>query len=136
MVERGHVWTILKAVLFSILLMIYIFVYMEPALVQYGKKRTTIAQMREDIDKFESPVFVACPDPPFKASFFNNYGVNDTSGAVKYFWIFPPYQKLLGNNTSTAMDVYMNMTYQLGSEWQIYLGDMNGQVLLSMLYHH
>ena len=131
MVERGHVWTILKAVLFGILLIIYYFAYMEPALVQYGKKRTTIAQMREDIDEFESPIFVACPDPPFKASFFRNNGVNETSGAVKYFWSVPMYKNLLKNNNSTDMDIYMNMTYQLGLDWQIYIGDMNGQVSLS-----
>ena len=81
------------------------------------------------VDKFKSPVFVACPDPPFKASFFRANGVNETSGAVKYFWIHPKYKNLLKNNTSIAMDIFMNMTYQLGSEWQIYLGDMNGQVL-------
>ena len=32
--------------------------YLEQALAQYGKKRTTIAQMREDIKEFDSPIFV------------------------------------------------------------------------------
>ena len=41
MVERGHVWASLKAVLFSILLIIYYFVYMAPAVGQYDKKSTT-----------------------------------------------------------------------------------------------
>ena len=92
---------------------------MEEALEQYGKKSTTIAQMRQDMDEIKSPIYVACPDPPFKASFFKNNGVNETSGAVKYFWLFPDFQKLLENTTYSAMDIYMNMAYQLGSDWHI-----------------
>ena len=106
MVERGHVWTILKAVLFDILFTIYFFVYMELAIVQYGKNRTTIVQMREDIKEFDSPIFVACPDPPFKSSFFKNIGIN-SSGAEKYFWAMPMYQKMIENPTSSAMDLFI-----------------------------
>ena len=84
---------------------------MEPALDQYGKKSTTIAQRREEIDVFESPIFVACPDPPFKKSFFRENGVNKSSGAEKYFWTLPLYQNILGETTSSAMDLFMNMTY-------------------------
>ena len=119
MVERSQVWTILQAVLFSILLIIYYIGYMEPALDQYGKKSTTIAQRREEIDVFESPIFVACPDPPFKKSFFRKNGVNKSSGAEKYFWTLPLYQNILGETTSSAMDLFMNMTYRLGTDWQI-----------------
>ena len=133
MVERGHVWTILKAVLFGILLIIYCLVYMKPALVQYGKKRTTIAQMREDINEFESPMFVACPDPPFKASFFKNIGIN-SSGAEKYFWAMPMYQKMLENPTSSAIDLFMNMTYRLGPDWQIYFLYQCGLVYLLIYF--
>ena len=108
---------------------------MEEALEQYGKKSTTIGQMREDIDDFKSPIYVACVDPPFKASFFRNNGVNETTGAVKYFWSVPQYQKLLENSMSTAMDTYINMTYNLGSDWQMYLPHQNGQVSLLILIH-
>ena len=133
MVERGQVWTLLKAVLFSILLIIYYIGYMEPALDQYGKKSTTIAQRREEMDVFESPIFVACPDPPFKKSFFRENGVNQSSGAEKYFWALPLYQNILGKTTSSAMDLFMNMTYRLGTDWQISIFYQHGLVYLSIL---
>ena len=108
---------------------------MEEALEQYGKKSTTIGQMREDIDDFKSPIYVACVDPPFKASFFRNNGVNETTGAVKYFWsVLPMYQKLLENTSYSAMDLYMNMTFQLGSDWNIYLVYSNGSFLNGLVY--
>ena len=105
---------------------------MEEALEQYGKKSTTIGQMRQDIDEIKSPIYVACPDPPFKTSFFKNIGVNETSGAVRYFWmVLPVYKKLLENTTYSAMDIYMNMAYQLGSDWNISLIFPNGLVYMS-----
>ena len=101
---------------------------MEEALMQYAKKSTTIGQMRQNIDEFKSPIYVACVDPPFKESFFRNNGVSETSGAIKYFWQLSGYQKLLENTTYSAMDIYMNMTYQLGSDWDINLIYLNGLV--------
>ena len=108
---------------------------MEQALEQYGKKSTTIGQMRQNINisDFNSPIYVACVDPPFKESFFINNGVSETSGATKYFWMIPGYQKLLENTTYSAMDIYMNMTYQLGSDWDINLVYINGLVYAPIL---
>ena len=106
---------------------------MEEALMQYAKKSTTIGQMRQNIDEFKSPIYVACVDPPFKASFFRNNGVNETSGPVKYFWLVPVYQKFLENTTYSAIDIYMKMTYQLGSDWNISLIFTNGLVYASIL---
>ena len=105
---------------------------MEQALEQYGKKSTTIGQMRQNITEFKSPIYVACVDPPFKASFFRNNGVNETSGAVKYFWMQNYWKKLLENTTYSALDIYMNMTYQLGSDWNINLVYLNGLVYASI----
>ena len=106
---------------------------MEQALEQYGKKSTTIGQMRQNITEFKSPIYVACVDSPFKASFFRNNGVNDTSGAVKYFWmVLQNYEKLLEKTTYSAMDIYMNMTYQLGSDWNINMIFPNGLVYMSI----
>ena len=66
---------------------------MEQALEQYGKKSTTIGQMRQNINisDFNSPIYVTCVDPPFKESFFINNGVSETSGATKYFWMIPDF---------------------------------------------
>ena len=121
MVELVHVKTVLRAVLFTILLIVYSVMYMEPALRLYGKKDKTIAQKREIITQPESPVLVLCPEPPFKKSFFKKqFGENLTVGVERYFWTsmhhWPenyPY--------STAMDIYMNMSYQLGLDWNISL---------------
>ena len=106
---------------------------MQQALEQYGKKSTTIGQLQENIDDFKSPMYVACVDPPFKASFFINNGVNETSGPVKYFWlVLQAYQKLLENTKYSALENYMNMTYHLGSDWNINLISDNGLVYISI----
>ena len=73
MVKLVHVKKALRAILFTALLIVYSIMYMEPALTQYDKKDKTIAQKRENIAHPESPVLVLCPDPPFKASFFEQF---------------------------------------------------------------
>ena len=44
-----------------------------------------------------------------------------TGGGEKYFWELPIYQKWFKNATSSAVDIFMNMTYRLGTDWQMYL---------------
>ena len=119
MVELVHVKTVLRAMLFIGLLIIYSVMYMEPALKTFGKKSTTISQKREKISQLESPVIVFCPDPPFKKSFFKQFGKNKSMGVEKYFWSFDVHWPMVENYYSTAMDVYMNMSYQLGLDWNI-----------------
>ena len=72
MVERGQVYNIVNAGLFCILLVVYYVLYMEKAVENYMKKSTTIVERQEDIIEMKSPVFVLCPDPPFKTSFFRH----------------------------------------------------------------
>ena len=100
--------------------------FMEKALEQYGNKRTTIAQMQEEITEPESPIFVVCPDPPFKTSYFREIGMNKSVGAEKYFWMLPIHQQIFGNNPPDALDTFMNMSYKLGSDWQINLAQPKG----------
>ena len=119
MVELVQVKTVLRAILFIGLFIIYSVMYMEPALKTFGKKSTTISQKRENISQPESPVLVFCPDPPFKKSFFKQFGENKIVGAERYFWSVDVHWKMLENYNSTAMDVYMNMSYQLGLDWNI-----------------
>ena len=119
MVELVHVKTVLRSVLFTVLLIVYSVMYMEPALRLYGKKDKTVAQKREIITHRESPVLVLCPDPPFKKSFFKQFGKNKSMGVEKYFWSFNVHRPMVEHYYSTAMDVYMNMSYQLGLEWNI-----------------
>ena len=130
MVRLVHVKKALRAILFTALLIAYSVMYLEPALNQYSKKDKTIAQKREDVTHQESPVLVLCPDPPFKKSYFKQFGKNKTVGAERYFWIQGPTSwKMVENDPSTAMDIYMNMSYQLGLDWNISLYNLEKYVV-------
>ena len=94
---------------------------MEHALENYSKKRTTIVQSQKSIPQFKSPVFVVCSEPPYKTSFFRDHGRNSTEGAEKYFWSHPYYQSFFEKDSFVAMDFYMNMSYQLGVDINIFL---------------
>ena len=65
------------------------------------------------ISQPESPVLVFCPDPPFKKSFFKQFGKNKSMGVEKYFWSFDVHWPIVENYYSTAM------SYQLGFDWNI-----------------
>ena len=95
--------------------------YMEPALKTYGKKSTTISQKSENLTQLDLPVLVLCPDPPFKKSFFKQFGKNKTIGAERFFWSWEAHWKMLENYNFTAIDAYMSMSYQLGLDWNISL---------------
>ena len=118
MVERDQVKKTLRAVLFCILLIVYYLMYMHTAVDQYYKEKTTMAQTRIDMSHLNPPVIVACADPPFKTSFFKELGFNKTGEMRKYFWIYR-YWKKLKKNFSTDEEMYMKMSYHLGSDWRI-----------------
>ena len=100
----------------------YCFLYMEPALKQYIKGSKTIAQTRANKDESQSnPVLIVCPYPPFKSSFFKDHGMDKSIGAEKYFWKVPQHWERFKNSSYTAMDIYMNMSYKLGMDWQMQL---------------
>ena len=130
MVEVVHVKTALRAILFTALLIVYSMMYMQPALEQYQKKSTTIAQKRENVAQLETPVLVLCPDPPFKKSFFKQFGKKKNLGAERYFWIFDFHMQMLENYNSTAMDLYMSMSYHFGLDWQISVLKIEKYVLI------
>ena len=120
MVGRGLIKKVLRATLFGILMIAYCFLYMEPALKQYLKGSKTIAQTRASKDQHQPPpVLIVCPYPPFKTSFFKEYG--SLTGAAKYFWKLEIHWKLFENSYHTAMDIYTNSSYELGKDWKIHL---------------
>ena len=119
MVGLVHIKKALRGILFTALLIVYYVMYFEPAIKQYDKKDKTIAQKRENIAQPESPVLVLCPDPPFKKSFFEQFSEKKDPGAEKFFWVLSDHWQMVENYNSTAMDVYMNMSYQLGLDWNI-----------------
>ena len=118
MVERGQVKKTLRAVLFCILLIVYYLMYMHTAVDQYYKEKTTMAQTRIDMSHLNPPVIVACADPPFKTSFFKEHGFNKTGEIRKYFWMYR-YWNRLKKSFSTEEEMYMKMSYHLGSDWRI-----------------
>ena len=121
MVSRGNVRKLIHTIIYSVLIVVYCFFYMEEAVSNYTKKQTTIVQGKEDIDEIKSPVFVICPDPPYKPSFFRGNGRNDTEAADKFFWALPYYSDWFDENTFIAKDFYEKMTYQLESDLLLYM---------------
>ena len=111
---------LIQGVLFIILLIMFYFMYMKTAIEQFTKGSTTISQSPTDLSKLDPPIFILCPDPPFKPSFFKNHGIRSL-GAVKYFWFQKYFYK--GFETHSALDLYMKMSHQYGSDWKILLLD-------------
>ena len=121
MVERGQVYNIVNAGLFCILLVLFYVLYMEKAVENYMKKSTTIVERPEEIIEMKSPVFVLCPDPPFKTSFFRDLDPNKTKGAENFFWVHPMFHTIFDNKSVSAMEIYTNMSYQLGVDINMFL---------------
>ena len=119
MVERGQVKKTLRAVLFCILLIVYYLMYIHTAVDQYYEEKTTVAQTRINTSNLDPPVIVACPDPPFKAPFFKQQGFNKTGEMRKYFWMYQYWKNKLKKTISTEEEMYMKMSYHLGSDWRI-----------------
>ena len=126
MVNRGQVKKILRAVLFCILLIVYYLMYMQTAVDQYYEEKTTMAQTRKDTSHLIPPVFVACPDPPFKTSFFREHGFKKSGEMRRFFWNDAFFQNRLNNISLTEEEMYMKMSYHLGSDWRIAFQTIKG----------
>ena len=110
-----------KCLLFFILLLFYYFFYLGEALSQYYEKRTTIAESIKSVDQLDYPVLIFCPNPGFKPSFFEEMkNKNKYPGVEKFIWKFK-YHKSLLKNVSSIPDVYKNMSFELGVDWDISL---------------
>ena len=109
-----YIKVVLRGILFISLLMIFITLYLESALTDFAKGRTTIAQSQEE-ENPDQPVLVACPDPPFKPSFFKEQGI----GFNSYFWVKPSETSNKQEEGSSMMNVFMNMSYKLEIDWNI-----------------
>ena len=93
---------------------------MQHALEQYNEKRTTMAESIKQAKELDYPIFVFCPEPGFKPSFFKKKKWNDPPGAEKFIWKYSGYTKFL-QNVSSFPDVYENMSYVYGVDWTISL---------------
>ena len=109
-----------KAFLFLSLLVSNYFLYMDSAIKQYRRGRTTMAESIKDADEIQYPVFIICPQPGFKPSAFedlrNKSGYN--IGADSFLWKADFYRGIL-QNVSSIPDTYMEMSYNLGEDWKI-----------------
>ena len=103
-----------------ILVVFYYILYMQWALEQYNEKRTTMAESIKHSKDLDYPVFVFCPEPGFKPSFFKKMKWDQKPGAEKFIWKYSGYTKLL-ENVSSFPDVYENMSYVFGVDWTITL---------------
>ena len=116
---------VLKAISYFILLILFCFLYMKDALSQFKEGKTTMSEMRKKIelsDNREAPVLIICPEPGFKASFFDE---NDIEKSFrKFFW---NYESVSGEPMKKfehdIMGAYINMSYTLGEDFKISLID-------------
>ena len=109
-----HTKVILRGILFISLLIIFVSLYLESALKDFAKARTTSAQSQEVVNP-DQPVLVACPDPPFKPFFFNDNGI----GFNQYFWVKPSQTSNKLEKDSSMINVFMNISYKLEIDWNI-----------------
>ena len=91
---------------------------MRPTLRDFFKGRTSIVQSQEVADP-DDPVLVACPDPPFKPSFFKEQGI----GFDANFWKLSD-PRFISIRSKLEMDLsmmnlYKNMSYKLETDWNI-----------------
>ena len=130
MEKKNLIKILVQGLLFIILLIIFYFLYMKTAIEQFTKGSTTIAQTPETLPKLKPPIFIFCPDPPFKPSFFKSHSVKSL-GVEKYFWLS------IGNfdrfENHSAFDLHMKMSHQLGSDWKILMIDVERYVLNEFL---
>ena len=96
---------------------------MKESLSQYYEKRTTMAESIKPNDEQVYPVLVFCPDPGFKPSFFKEIKKTGKYTSIeKYLWRFSWHKELLLANVSSIPEVYMNMSFKLGENWNILIG--------------
>ena len=124
MEKKNVIKTLVQGVLFIILLIIFYFMYMKTAIEQFTKGSTTISQTPKILSKLEPPIFIFCPDPSFKHSFFKNHNIRSL-GTEKYFWMEATRTNYLPNKfeNHSALDLYKKMSHQYGSDWKILLLD-------------
>ena len=114
-----------KAFIFVTLLVLYYCLYMKPALEQYNRGSTTIGERNEMVDQIDYPVFIICPEPGFKQSFFekSEERIRNLAGVKDYVWKYTKNRQILLENASSIPDLYMEMSYKLGVDWKVLILD-------------
>ena len=111
-----------KAFLFFALLVANYFLYMDKAIKQFQRGKTTMAESIDVANEPQYPVFIICPQPGFKLSSFEDMRSKTecvtSTGIEKYLWKQECYRGTL-ENVSSIPDTYMNMSYNLEEDWNI-----------------
>ena len=106
------------------LLTVYYFAFMKEAIDLYTKGKTTIAQSminEQDMTNRKLPILVFCPNPSFKASFFEK-GQFDVF-APEFFWYFLKLKDYPVQNRS-MLEIYDEMTYEFDKDYMIKYGQI------------
>jgi hypothetical protein len=124
MKKENIIEKLIQGVIFIVLLIIIYKMYMKTAIEQFTKGRTTISQTPKNLSKLKPPIFIFCPDPSFKHSFFKSHDIKSL-GIEKYFWMDTTLTDYLTNKfeNHSALDLYMKMSHQYGSDWKILILD-------------
>ena len=78
------------------------------------------------VDQIDFPVFIICPEPGFKQSFFEKSSeerIRNLAGVKDYVWKYAKYRNVLLENATSIPDLYMEMSYKLGVDWSIQILD-------------
>ena len=120
MKKENIIEKLIQGFILIVLLILFYFMYMKTAIEQFTKGSTTISQTQKILPKLEPPIFIFCPDPSFKHSFFKSHNIRSL-GTEKYFWMEATLTDYLTNKfeNHSALDLYKKMSYQYGSDWKI-----------------
>ena len=113
----------LKGIFYAILVVLFCVFYMKDSLDKYQKGITTMGERQVEIEfdkKRLCPIVIICPQPGFKTSYFEELKIY--SGMKKFLWKKPSYKymKPIDNDIVSAYD---NMSYKLGIDWNIHMGN-------------
>ena len=123
MKRQNLIEKLIQGVIFIVLLIIFYCMYMKTAIEQFTKGSTTISQTPKILSKLEPPIFIFCPDPSFKHSFFKSNDIRSL-GTEKYFWMQAATNDFRNKfENHSALDLYMKMSHHYGSDWKILLLD-------------
>ena len=130
MKKKNIIEKLIQGVIFIVLLILFYFMYMKTAIEQFTKGSTTISQTPKNLSKLEPPIFIFCPDPSFKHSFFKSHDIRSL-GTEKYFWLEATKRNDFSNKfkNHSALDLYMKMSHQYGTDWKFLLLHFDEYVL-------
>lgn len=118
---------LIKCLLFLILFALFSVLYMKPALEQYYRGSITMGERNEMVDEIDYPVFIICPQPGFKQSFYkdpaNNINKSIPVGYRNVVWKYKMYRNVLLKDVTDIPTFYKKMSYVLGVDWKMTIMD-------------